>query len=43
MSILNTPLNINNLKLENRLVMPPMATAKSEGGYIGLIITGTKS
>jgi 2,4-dienoyl-CoA reductase-like NADH-dependent reductase (Old Yellow Enzyme family) len=30
MSILNTSIIINNLKLENRLVMPPMATAKSE-------------
>ncbi|MHC1681427.1 MAG: NADH:flavin oxidoreductase [Clostridiaceae bacterium] len=30
MRILNTPITINNLKLENRLVMPPIATAKSE-------------
>lgn len=30
MSILNTPMTINKLKLDNRLVMLPMATAKSE-------------
>lgn len=55
--ILKTPIQINSLKLNNRLVLPPMATSKSlkggipgdellayyneksEGGYIGLIIT----
>lgn len=57
MNILNTPIKIKNIEIENRLVMPPMATAKSDsdgkvteqlceyyneksqGGYIGLIIT----
>lgn len=57
MKILNTPIKINKTILNNRLVMPPMATAKanedgtvsdelckyyaekSQGGYIGLIIT----
>lgn len=29
MSILNTPFEIKNIKLNNRLVMPPMATSKS--------------
>lgn len=29
MSILNTPIKVNKLELNNRLVMPPMATAKS--------------
>ena len=29
MSILNTPIMVGNVKLNNRLVMPPMATAKS--------------
>lgn len=29
MSILNSPIQINNLKIANRLVMPPMASAKS--------------
>lgn len=27
---LTTPIKINNLELKNRLVMPPMATAKSD-------------
>lgn len=31
MALLNTPIKINNLELSNRLVLPPMATAKSEG------------
>lgn len=57
MDILNRPINVGKIVLSNRLVMPPMATAKSEsdgkvtdalckyyeeksqGGYIGLIIT----
>lgn len=57
MNIINTPIHIKNTELHNRLVMPPMATAKAEdnggvseqlceyyaeksnGGYIGLIIT----
>lgn len=57
MSIINTPMSIKNTEICNRLVMPPMATAKAEdngkvseqlceyyaeksnGGYIGLIIT----
>ena len=57
MSLLTQPLKIKNTVLSNRLVMPPMATAKSgengtvttelcdyykeksQGGYIGLIIT----
>ncbi len=30
MELLHKPLNIGNMKLSNRLVMPPMATAKSE-------------
>ncbi len=30
MELLHKPLNVGNLKLSNRLVMPPMATAKSE-------------
>ncbi|EPR12111.1 NADH:flavin oxidoreductase [Ruminiclostridium papyrosolvens] len=30
MELLHKPLSIGNLKLSNRLVMPPMATAKSE-------------
>ena len=30
MSILNTPITVNGLQLKNRLVMPPMATAKSD-------------
>ena len=29
MSMLNTPIHIGNLEIKNRLVMPPMATAKS--------------
>lgn len=32
--ILNTPIQINSLKLNNRLVMPPMATSKSLNGGI---------
>lgn len=57
MSILNSPITVGSIEIKNRLVMPPMATAKasqtgkvtkelceyyskkSEGGYIGLIIT----
>lgn len=57
MSLLTQPLKIKDTVLSNRLVMPPMATAKagesgmvttelcdyyeekSQGGYIGLIIT----
>lgn len=57
MNILNSSIMVRNLELRNRLVMPPMATAKagndgkvteqlcqyydekSQGGYIGLIIT----
>lgn len=57
MSLLNTPIQIKDLIIKNRLVMPPMATAKanldgkitkelceyyeekSQGGYLGLIIT----
>ncbi len=57
MSIIDKPMRIKNTELRNRLVMPPMATAKAEndgkvteqlcdyyaeksnGGYIGLIIT----
>ncbi|CAH2214192.1 NADH:flavin oxidoreductase [Tepidibacter aestuarii] len=31
MAYLNKPLNVSKLELKNRLVMPPMATAKSEG------------
>jgi len=35
MSLLNTPIKINKLNLSNRLVMPPMATAKSDkDGYV---------
>lgn len=30
MELLHKPINVGNLKLSNRLVMPPMATAKSE-------------
>ena len=30
MSILNTPIMVGNVKLNNRLVMPPMATAKAD-------------
>ena len=30
MSLLNTPIKIGTLELKNRLVMPPMATAKSD-------------
>lgn len=30
MSIFNTPIKVNQLRLKNRLVMPPMATMKSE-------------
>lgn len=29
MELLNKPIKINNYKLTNRLVMPPMATAKA--------------
>lgn len=32
MSILNSPIQINGIELKNRLVMPPMATAKSTAG-----------
>lgn len=32
--VLNTPLSINHLILNNRIVMPPMATHGSENGYI---------
>lgn len=56
MQYLNKKITIKNIELNNRLVMPPMATSKSkdgkvsqelvdyyneksEGGYIGLIIT----
>lgn len=57
MSMLNTPIKIKQIEIANRLVMPPMATAKSgsdgkvtkqlceyyneksQGGYIGLVIT----
>lgn len=56
MNLLNQPITIKNIGLNNRIVMPPMATSqsedgqvtqklvdyyaeKSEGGYIGLIIT----
>lgn len=34
MSILNSPLKVNNLVLNNRLVMPPMATSKAIEGQI---------
>lgn len=30
MSLLNTPITVNKMELPNRLVMPPMATAKSD-------------
>ena len=30
MSLLNTPIKVKNLELKNRLVMPPMATAKAD-------------
>ena len=29
MNILNTPIMVGNIKLNNRIVMPPMATAKA--------------
>ena len=35
MAYLLEPLNIENLNLKNRLVMPPMATSKSEDGKVG--------
>lgn len=34
MSILNSPITINNLEIKNRLVMPPMATRTTEDGSI---------
>ncbi len=34
MSILNTPIQIKNLTLKNRLVMPPMATSKAKDGLV---------
>ncbi|AHF06452.1 NADH:flavin oxidoreductase [Desulfitobacterium metallireducens] len=34
MTILTTPLKINKLTLKNRLVMPPMALANLEDGYV---------
>lgn len=34
MDLLNKPIKINNYKLTNRLVMPPMATAKAIDGEI---------
>ncbi|MBO7677772.1 MAG: NADH:flavin oxidoreductase [Erysipelotrichaceae bacterium] len=34
MSLIKTPLKINNLTLNNRLVMPPMATSKSDDGKV---------
>lgn len=34
MSYLNIPLNIGKIELKNRLVMPPMATAKSDNGKV---------
>ena len=35
MPLLNTPLEAGRVKLKNRLVFPPMATAKSERGEVG--------
>lgn len=32
MSLVKTPLKIKDLILNNRLVMPPMATSKSDDG-----------
>jgi len=34
MQLLKEPINIKNVKIKNRLVMPPMATSKSEGGEV---------
>ena len=34
MSLIKTPINIRNLTLNSRLVMPPMATAKSDDGKV---------
>lgn len=34
MSILKTPLQIKNIELKNRLVLPPMATGKSDDGIV---------
>ncbi|MFV0395789.1 MAG: NADH:flavin oxidoreductase [Coprobacillaceae bacterium] len=34
MDKLNTPITIKKLKLKNRLVMPPMATSKSDAGKV---------
>ena len=30
MSLLNSPISVGNIELKNRLVMPPMATEKSD-------------
>lgn len=34
MSIIKTPIKINDLTLESRIVMPPMATSKSDDGKV---------
>ncbi|MCR5096889.1 MAG: NADH:flavin oxidoreductase [Erysipelotrichaceae bacterium] len=34
MSLINTPLKIRDLTLNSRLVMPPMATSKADGGKV---------
>ena len=34
MKLLNTPVRIGGIELKNRIVMPPMATEKSEGGGV---------
>ena len=30
MSLLNSPITVGNIEIKNRLVMPPMATAKAD-------------
>ena len=32
--LLHTPLTVHNVKLANRLVMPPMATGKTPDGTV---------
>ena len=34
MSIIKTPVKIRNLSIENRIIMPPMATSKSADGKV---------
>lgn len=34
MKLLNTPVRVGGIELKNRIVMPPMATEKSEGGGV---------